>query len=64
MPRSAKVSVELVKEGNKIRMKFEDYDFAITFDENTGASGNKAYGKLIRILDVQRAMAKQAKEEE
>jgi hypothetical protein len=65
VPRSAEVRARIVQEGNKIKVSFEDHDFgSITFNEDTGASGPKAYGKLIRILDVQQAMAKDKKGKE
>ena len=57
MPRSAKVQAHIVGEGDKIKVSFEGYDFGtISFSKETGASGNQAFDKLRRILDVEQAL--------
>ena len=56
--RTATFEVQIVDDGSKIMMHLHGKgsdDAPITFDQKTGRSGPKAFGKLSQILDAENA---------
>ena len=53
--RTLHLKIQIVKEANgNITMWFDDQPtiLEMTFDKDTGMSGPKTHGKLLRLLDV------------